>query len=128
MVPTAGWEFKGIAFPAGTDVGCAAYSLHYDERVFPDPRTFSPSRWLTEDTKHREEMNKYWFAFGAGSRSCIAKNMATLELFLATERIVESGVLNDAKACQEMIKIYEWFNSSVKGERIEIVWNGRSQV
>lgn len=45
------------------------------------------------------------------------------ELYMATERLVESDVLRGARACQEKIEIYEWFNSSVKGEKIELVWD-----
>lgn len=122
IVPSTGWTFKSTHFPAGTDVGCSAYELHFNTTVFPDPFAFTPERWLTVDKEAKEEMNKHWFAFGAGTRSCIAKNLATLELLMATERLVESGVLRGARACQEEVQIYEWFNSSVKGEKIELVW------
>jgi hypothetical protein len=67
-------------------------------------------------------MSKYWFAFGAGSRACIARNLATLELQFATERLGKSGVLDGAKVMQQEVEIYEWFNSKVKGERIDLVW------
>lgn len=69
------------------------------------------------------EANRYWFAFGAGSRACIARNLAMMELFMATERLVESDVLRGARPCQEKVEIFEWFNSSVKGEKIELVWD-----
>lgn len=122
-VPSSGWTLKSIHFPPGTNVGCSAYSLHFNSAIFPDPYAFKPQRWLTEDTKAKEEMNKHWFAFGAGSRSCIAKNLAYLELFMATERVVLSRVLDGAEAVQNKVEIFEWFNSSVKGERIELIWN-----
>jgi hypothetical protein len=31
-------------------------------------------------------------------------------------------VLDGAIAVQEHVEIYEWFNSKVKGERIELAW------
>jgi hypothetical protein len=49
------------------------------------------------------------------------------ELYWATERIVEGDVLNGARTPggkEEKVEIYEWFNSSVKGEKIELVWEG----
>jgi cytochrome P450 len=124
VVPAGGWMFKGTIFPAGSIVGCSAYELHYNASVFPEPRKFEPERWL--DTT--EEMNKYWFAFGAGSRACIARNLATLELHLATERLASSKVLDGGRAVdQGDVQIYEWFNSKVKGERIDIVWSDDSK-
>lgn len=86
---------------------------------FPDPRSFKPERWLDATS----EVSKNWFAFGAGSRACIARNLATVELVLATERVVRSGILEAASAVQQgEIQIYEWFNSKVKDEKIELVW------
>lgn len=70
-----------------------------------------------------KEMNKYWFAFGAGSRACIARNLATMELFIGVEKVMESDALRGARAVQEKVEIWEWFNSSVKGEKIEVVWD-----
>ena len=118
VVPTGGWTFKSTYFPAGSVVGCSAFELHFNPTVFPEPRSFKPERWLNPT----EAMSKYWFAFGAGSRVCIARNLATLELQFATERLGKSGVLDGAKVMQREVEIYEWFNSKVKGERIDLVW------
>jgi cytochrome P450 len=92
--------------------------LHFNSSIFPEPYSFKPERWLNPT----EAMSKYWFAFGAGSRACIARNLATLELQLATERLGRSGVLDGANIVQREVEIYEWFNSKVKGERIDLVW------
>jgi len=120
IVPPGGWTFKGTYFPAGSIVGCSAYELHLNISSFPNPLEFQPERWL--DGNVVDQAHKYWFAFGAGSRACIARNLATVELLMATEKLAESGVLKGAKACQNTVEIFEWFNSSVKGEKIELVW------
>lgn len=117
-VPIGGWTFKGTYFPAGSIVGCSAFELHFNNSIFPEPQFFNPERWLEPS----EDMAKYWFAFGAGSRACIARNLATMELQLATERLGRTEVLKGAKVVQEEIEIYEWFNSKVKGEKIELIW------
>ena len=119
LVPSGSWSFKDTYFPAGAIVGCSAYELHFNPIIFSEPQAFKPERWLDAS----EEMSKYWFAFGAGSRSCIARNLATMELQFATERLARSNVLDGARATQDEIKIYEWFNAKVKGERIELIWN-----
>lgn len=119
VVPFGGWTFKNTFFPAGSIVGCSGYELHFNPAVFPEPHAFRPERWLNTT----EEMSKYWFAFGAGSRACIARNLATLELQFATERLAKSNVLDGARAVQSEVEIYEWFNSKVKGEKIELTWD-----
>jgi cytochrome P450 len=122
-VPHTGWNFKSTYFPPGVDVGCSAFQLHLDPTVFPDPESFIPERWLEDDFKVKERMNKNWFAFGAGSRGCIARNLALTELYMVAENLAESRVLEGARACQSKVEIYEWFNSSVKGEKIELLWS-----
>ncbi|TGO67109.1 hypothetical protein BOTNAR_0048g00410 [Botryotinia narcissicola] len=121
VVPSGGWSFKSVYFPAGSIVGCSAYELHFNSDIFPNPHEFQPERWLEGNII--PEANKYWFAFGAGSRACIARNLATVELYMAVEKVVESDVLKGARVCQEKVEIFEWFNSSVKGEKLEFVWN-----
>ncbi|EFQ93141.1 hypothetical protein CFE70_005086 [Pyrenophora teres f. teres 0-1] len=118
IVPAEGWTFKDVYFPAGAIVGCSAYELHFNPTVFPEPESFIPERWLNAT----EAMSKYWFAFGAGSRACIARNLATMELQFATERLARREALDGAKAVQSQVEIYEWFNSKVKEEKNELIW------
>ncbi len=120
VVPEGGWTFKSTRFPAGAYVGCSAYELHFNERAFPSPFTFQPERWLEGNLT--PEAAKSFFAFGAGPRACIARSLATYELYIGAERLVERDVLRGSKACQDKIEIFEWFNSSVKGEKIELIW------
>jgi hypothetical protein len=70
----------------------------------------------------KESTSKHWFTFGTGSRACIARNIAMTYLYMATEKVIESRVLEGAKVCEEKTEIYEWFNSSVKAEKVELVW------
>ena len=104
VVPRGGWTFQGVHFPRNTIVGCSIYTLSLSPEIFPEPEAFRPERWLEE--KDTAEMSKNFFVFGAGTRGCIARN-----------------VLEGAKACQDKIEIWEWFNSRVKEDRgIELVW------
>lgn len=45
---------------------------------------------------------------------------------MATEKMAERDVLRGARAVQDKVEIYEWFNSSVKGEKIELIWEKAS--
>lgn len=61
-----------------------------------------------------------FFAFGKGTRACIAQNLGSAELTWATIKVVQADVLRGAKVVEDEIKILEWFNSRVKGEEILI--------
>lgn len=123
IVPSSGLTVGSITLPPGTIVGLGAYSLHFNPVTFPSPHSFIPERWLPDSIT--EAMSKSFFAFGAGSRACLARSLAMTELYWATERVVESDVLKGARVPegQEEVRIYEWFNSCVKGEKIELIWN-----
>ncbi|KIW29214.1 uncharacterized protein PV07_05041 [Cladophialophora immunda] len=119
VVPPGGWTFKdSFFFPAGTEASCTPYSLHLNPHVFPDPRAFRPERWLDPS----DEMLRDAIPFGLGSRQCIARNLATVELYAAVARVAEADVLRGAKTLTPNIEILEWFNSKVVGERIDLAW------
>ncbi|EXJ93954.1 hypothetical protein A1O1_02347 [Capronia coronata CBS 617.96] len=118
VVPASGWTFKGTYFPPGTVVGCSPLVLHLNPEVFQDPHAFKPERWFEPS----EEMLRDAIPFGLGARQCIARNLATVELFCAVERVVRADVLKGVKAVKDKVEILEWFNSKVVGERIDLVW------
>lgn len=75
-----------------------------------------PERWLNAT----DAMLTNFFAFGKGTRTCIAQNLAMTELTQATSRVAQADLLRGARAVQDRIEIKEWFNSRVKGEKILI--------
>ncbi|MCJ1317168.1 hypothetical protein MMC15_002491 [Xylographa vitiligo] len=114
-----------IVLPAGTVVGCAAYNLHHDPDVFPDPFGFRPERWLDDGTDRglrRADMDKSMMPFGHGLRACIGKNLAMHQLHETVLAVLESDVLEDATTVQDKIEMYEWFNGDIKGHRVDICW------
>jgi cytochrome P450 len=119
LVPTGGWTFKGTYLPQGTAVSCTPYELHLDPSVFEDPLDFNPERWQNAT----ERMIRDSIPFGLGTRQCIARNLATMELYCAVQRLVKEAALNGARCCSDRIDILEWFNSKVVGEKIELQWD-----
>lgn len=118
VVPRSGWHFDGHYFPSGTVVSVAFPHLFFDPEVYQDPMIFRPERW----EKASKEMQQDLIPFSVGIRQCIAKNLATAELFMAVKQVAESDVLRGAEPLDDKIETYEWFNMAVKGNRIDLVW------
>lgn len=111
---------KSYFLPAGTLVSVQIDTLHHNPAVFPEPHEFKPERWLDSPPELLEKMNRDHIPFSLGSRQCIARNLAMMELNTACAAILDSGVLDGARNVGDQIEIFEWFNSKVRGERIEI--------
>jgi cytochrome P450 len=80
-VPEGGVEIAGKLLPEGTVVGCNAWTVHRDKGLYgEDADEWRPDRWLDEDVEQVRRMENLSFAFGGGSRLCIGKNIAMLEL------------------------------------------------
>ena len=127
VVPIRGLRVGNVSLPPGTIVGCAAYILHHDPAVFPEPFKFRPERWLEDGQDHhglqRLEMARHMMPFGAGLRACIGKNLAQQQLHEAVRAVVDSEVLDGANTCQERIELKEWFNAEIKDHVLDIIWS-----
>jgi len=61
--------YAGWRIPAGTPVGMTTYLLHHDEEEYPEPRRFSPDRWM--DPSPWRLGKRTFVPFGKGKRNCI---------------------------------------------------------
>ncbi|KFY95042.1 hypothetical protein V498_03555 [Pseudogymnoascus sp. VKM F-4517 (FW-2822)] len=78
-VPSAGRIIDGYFIPAKTIVSCQAWSLHQlNPHIFDQGDQFLPERWL--DPNAALEMNRLFFSFGAGGRSCTGRHLALVEM------------------------------------------------
>ncbi|KAJ8119765.1 hypothetical protein ONZ43_g3357 [Nemania bipapillata] len=119
VVKESGMRVDGLPFiPAGTSVGISAYSLHLNSEVFPDPRAFSPERWL----KPSEAMLRDSAYFGQGSRQCIGRNFAWATLCWGAEGLVRSDVLRGARSVKPDVGNHQWFNSVSPDGKHELIW------
>lgn len=62
--------------PGGVRVSAQAYSLHRNENVFSDPEAWVPQRWLDAPPQTKDEMARWFWAFGSGGRMCVGRNFA----------------------------------------------------
>ncbi|WYZ33775.1 hypothetical protein EsH8_I_000051 [Colletotrichum jinshuiense] len=119
VVPAAGLRCGALFVPAGAVVSCTPYELHHDPAVFADPLAFLPERWLTPGAAG-DAMRRDFIPFGRGPRQCIARNLAVAELSKAVAVLAAEDGLRGLRSVGERIEILEWFNSHVKGHKIEL--------
>lgn len=78
------WKFNDWVIPPGVMVSMDAYSVHSNETVFPNALTFQPERWLNNATgPGGRPLSHYLASFGKGSRGCLGKELAYMELYVA---------------------------------------------
>ncbi|KAL3418686.1 cytochrome p450 pisatin [Phlyctema vagabunda] len=113
IVPRSGTSISGYQFPAGATVGINAWVAHQNTSVFgPDASTWRPERWLEYEAQGRTaEVDKYFLAFGSGSRTCIGKNISLLEMTKLVPQIVRRFdlVLGDELQQREWTTENRWF-------------------
>ncbi|CAD6443462.1 0c9fd5bc-d3f3-4ba2-8127-3c0015f70ac3 [Sclerotinia trifoliorum] len=82
VVPAEGTTIANQFIPGGSTVGINAYVAHHNTSVWGlDADAWRPERWLEIEEQGRGgEVEKYSFAFGMGSRTCIGKNISLLEI------------------------------------------------
>ncbi|PIK57532.1 putative steroid 17-alpha-hydroxylase/17,20 lyase [Apostichopus japonicus] len=71
----------GYTIPKDTWVLVNIYSMHYDEKLWDDPKKFTPEHFLDESGKVRLHPEGY-MPFSTGRRVCIGESVAKAELFL----------------------------------------------
>ena len=85
--PDVDIRFREWIIPRGVPVGMSAPLIHDNPTIYPEPQKFKPERWLPLETEG-QRLQKYLVAFGKGSRSCIAMNLAHAELVLTLATVV----------------------------------------
>lgn len=63
--------------PPNVRVQSAAYTIHRNKEVFPDPESWKPERWLNASPEQLAEMRHNFWAWGSGGQMCIGSNIAT---------------------------------------------------
>jgi cytochrome P450 len=88
-VPPEGLTICDQFIPGGYVVGINAAVMHFDKKVFgQDAHSFNPGRWL--DTARANYMDKYMMAFGGGTRTCLGKNIALIELHKLSPQLIRN--------------------------------------
>ncbi|KAL2864115.1 cytochrome P450 [Aspergillus lucknowensis] len=109
-VPPGGSQIAGRFFPAGSKVGISAPVLHSNTDIFgADAAVYNPDRWI-RDPKAAAEMDRYMLHFGAGSRTCIGKNISLAEIHKMIPQLLRSFKLELVDQQKEWTTHNFWFN------------------
>ena len=79
--------------PKNTEVWVNLWALHHDEKLWDEPFSFKPERFLDSDGQlvpvdHPNRKNV--MPFGAGHRVCVGEVLALSRMFLITARILQN--------------------------------------
>ncbi|KAH7230341.1 hypothetical protein MRS44_011974 [Fusarium solani] len=108
-VPKGGSVVCNHHFKAGVRLGINAHVIHFDRSIFgEDADEFKPQRWLVDEAKVNH-MNKYMFQFGAGSRSCVGKNVSLQEIWKVVTALVRRYRIHIIDADKEWRTADYWF-------------------
>jgi cytochrome P450 len=95
QVRAGGTTVENHLFPPGTLLSTSLYCLNYNSEIYPSPFVFKPERWLSEseDPEGSSESEvalaeSGHCAFSTGSRGCVGKNMAWLEMQIVIAKLV----------------------------------------
>lgn len=86
VVPEQGLVAAGYFIPPGTEVLPQSYTIHRNEDIFPDAESWRPERW----EKPTREMTEHMMAFGGGSRTCIGRHLAMMEINLGVAEFFQN--------------------------------------
>lgn len=82
-------EVCGYHLPAGTHVQANIFGMSRNEKLFPNPLEYRPSRWAgtNPDNRFKAIYNLVW---GHGARMCIGRRIAEQEIFIALTKILQN--------------------------------------
>ncbi|RDW68064.1 hypothetical protein BP6252_09460 [Coleophoma cylindrospora] len=86
-------EIDNEFYPAGTTIGVSAYAMHHNEEYFPSSFEYIPERWIADSNSNTSKeaiarARSAFCPFSTGSRGCIGKQLAYMELSLVLAKFL----------------------------------------
>jgi cytochrome P450 len=88
-----GCTVDGQFIPEGVDVCVPHYTIHHNPDYFPEPFSYTPSRWLPESAPKSlaekvDAAHSAFCPFSIGPRGCIGKSLAYVEMTTTLARVI----------------------------------------
>jgi cytochrome P450 len=107
-----GAMISGHHIRQGTVVAVSPYSIHRNEDLYPDPDTFNPDRWLNQsDPDQVRRLKLYTIPFSQGSRACIGRHIAIVELQILISTLVRRYDMT-LSGPDQPLEIFDRFNAN----------------
>jgi cytochrome P450 len=104
------------------------YTTQRDPVAFPHPDEFDPARWM-ESNEVSSEMKELFMPFSKGSRACLGRSLATMELKLITAALIRSYELElSSSATEDCMTMMDHFLVLPKGGKCELVFSSAAKV
>ncbi|KIV99855.1 uncharacterized protein PV09_08523 [Verruconis gallopava] len=111
--PSGGVKVGGEYFPASVDIGLNPWVAHYNADIWgPDTKEFRPERWIEAEAEGGERpkvLERNLVSWGLGSRTCIGKNIAMLEMTKLIPRLIQEFDMETAFGERNFITHNHWF-------------------
>ncbi|KAM3068116.1 hypothetical protein ACMFMG_011165 [Clarireedia jacksonii] len=120
-VPKGGTDIDEYFLPEDITVSTQAYTIHRDPRIFAEPESFQPQRWLSEEAQ-KEDFKVANHPFGAGPRVCLGLHLARMELLLASALFFKQckGARIATTQTEEAMEMQNYFLIEPVGHKCEI--------
>ena len=79
----------GHKIPKGTTVSLNTYDIMHNPKIFNDPNTFKPSRFLESNGSYVSSRPNGFIPFGMGRRVCLGEKLALADLFLVVVNLLQ---------------------------------------
>uniref|UniRef100_A0A914XCE0 Cytochrome P450 1A1 n=1 Tax=Plectus sambesii TaxID=2011161 RepID=A0A914XCE0_9BILA len=79
----------GYFIPKNTTILANFYGHHRNAKLFPEPESFKPERFLTNDGSLNMDATQLVIPFSVGKRRCVGENLARQELALIIGRLLQ---------------------------------------
>jgi cytochrome P450 len=112
VLPAAGGH--SVTIPEGTRVVVTISAAHYHDNEWPDPHTFDPDRFVTQDGKHP----KGYLTFSAGPRMCPGERITMMWIQMLVALVLRRFEMrplpgSDPWAFPHARKFVSWANGGV---------------
>lgn len=78
------------------------FSIHRDERYYPDPLKFDPDRFTEENIRQRHPFT--FIPFGEGQRNCIGMRFALMQIRLGLVAVLRKFRVSHSKKTPKIIE------------------------